>query len=114
MRKYLILTLAAASAALAAAPASAQIWQIQPRVQTQIRSDINQLQNQIQVAAQRRTISQREAVGLRRQAVDLRRMLAQYNRNGLSRQEVAALESRINRVRQNLRLERRDWDSRRN
>ena len=112
MRK-LILTLVAASATLAAVPASAQVWQIQPRVQTQIRSDINQLQNQIQVAAQRRTISQREAVSLRRQAVDLRQLLAQYNRNGLSRQEVTALENRINNVRQNLRLERRDWDGRR-
>lgn len=112
MRK-LILTLVAASAAVAAVPASARIWQVQPRVQTQIRSDINQLQNQIQVAAQRRTISQREAVSLRRQAVDIRQLLARYNRNGLSRQEVTALESRINRVRQNLRLERRDWDGRR-
>lgn len=112
MRK-LILTLVAASATLAAVPASAQVWHIQPRVQTQIRSDINQLQNQIQVAAQRRTISQREAVSLRRQAVDLRQLLAQYNRNGLSRQEVTALENRINNVRQNLRLERRDWDGRR-
>ena len=101
MRK-LILSLVAASATVAAVPASAQIWQIQPRVQ-----------NQIQVAAQRRTISQREAVSLRRQAVDIRQLLAQYNRNGLNRQEVTALESRINRVRQNLRLERRDWDGRR-
>jgi hypothetical protein len=112
MRK-LILTLVAASATMAAVPASAQVWRIQPRVQAQIRSDINQLQSQIQVAAQRRTISQREAVTLRRQAVDIRQLLAQYNRNGLSRQEVTALESRINRVRQNLRLERRDWDGRR-
>ena len=112
MRK-LILTLVAASATIAAVPASAQVWRIQPRVQAQIRSDINQLQSQIQTAAQRRTISQREAVTLRRQAVDIRQLLAQYNRNGLSRQEVTALESRINRVRQNLRLERRDWDGRR-
>ena len=112
MRK-LILTLAAASAAFGAMPAAAQAWRVQPRVQVQIRSDINQLQTQIQRAAQRRTISQREAVSLRRQSVDLRQLLAQYNRNGLSRPEVTALELRINRVRQNLRLERRDWDGRR-
>jgi len=111
--RTLILTLAAASAALGSVPASAQAWRLQPRVQTQIRADINQLQSQIQQAAQRRTISQREAVTLRRQSVDLRRLLNQYNRNGLNRQEVTDLELRINQVRQNLRLERRDWDGRR-
>ena len=97
------------SAAFRSIPASAQTWRLQPRVQTEIRADINQLQNQIQQAAQLRTISQREAVALRRQSVDLRRLLNQYNRNGLSRQEMTDLELRINRVRQNLRLERRDW-----
>ena len=112
MRK-MILTLIAASAAFGSVPAAAQVWRVQPRVQTQIRADINQLQSQIQIAAQRRTISQREAVSLRRQAVNVRQLLARYNRGGLSRQEVAALELRVNQVRQNLRLERRDWDGRR-
>ena len=112
MRK-LIISLAAGSVAFGAVPASAQVWRLQPQVQTQIRADIDQLQTQIQRAAQRRTISQREAVSLRRQAVDLRQRFAQYSRNGLSRQEVTALEQRINQVRQNLRLERRDWDGRR-
>ena len=111
--RTLILSVAAASAAIGSVPAPAQTWRLQPRVQTEIRADINQLQNQVQQAAQRRTISQREAVALRRQSVDLRRLLNQYNRNGLSRQEVTDLELRINRVRQNLRLERRDWDGRR-
>ena len=111
--RRLILTFVAASAALGSVPASAQTWRLQPRVQTQIRADINQLQSQIQLAAQRRTISQREAVTLRRQAVDLRQLLAQYNHNGLTRPEVTTLELRINQVRQNLRLERRDWDGRR-
>ncbi len=112
MRK-MILALVAASAAFGSVPASAQVWRLQPRVQTQIRADINQLQGLIQTAAQRRTISRREAVSLRRQAIDLRQLLAQYNRNGLSRQEVTTLELRTNQVRQNLRLERRDWDGRR-
>jgi predicted RNase H-like nuclease (RuvC/YqgF family) len=112
MRSF-VLTLAVASAAFGSVPASAQTWHLQPRIQTQIRADINQLQNQIQRAAQRRTISQREAVTLRRQSVDLRQLLARFSRNGLSRPEVTALEQRINRVRQNLRLERRDWDGRR-
>lgn len=111
--RTLILSLVAASAVAASMPAAAQAWRLQPRVQTQIRADINQLQNQVQRAAQRRTISQREAVALRRQSVDLRQMLAQYSRNGLTRQEVTTLERGINQVRQNLRLERRDWDGRR-
>ena len=112
MRK-LSLILVAASAALATPPTLGQVWRIQPTVQREIREDIRQLQYQIQRAQQRGRISQREAVGLRRQAANLRMLLARYNRNGLSRQEVAALEYRVNRLRERLRLERRDWDGRR-
>jgi hypothetical protein len=112
MKKVAFLVMAAATA-LSAVPASAQPWSVQPRVAQEIRSDINQLQNQIQRAQQRRAISAREAVGLRRQAVNLRQLLARYNRNGLDRAEVRSLESQVNNLRQRLRLERRDWDGRR-
>ena len=112
MRKVMI-SIAMLSATMAAVPASAQVWRIQPSVQREIQSDINQLQNQIQRAAQRRTISQREATGLRRDAVNLQRLYRSYNRNGLSRAEVAALQTQVNRVHARLKLERRDWDGRR-
>lgn len=112
MRKIL-LSIALASSAFAAMPASAQAWRIQPSVQRQIQSDINQLSNQIQRATQRRTITQREAAGLNRDTVQLQRLHNRYARNGLTRAEVSQLELQVNRLRQRLRLERRDWDGRR-
>jgi hypothetical protein len=112
MKKIAFLIIAA-STLLTAVPASAQAWRIQPRVQQEIRGDIDQLQNQIQRAQQRRTITARETVGLRRQATNLRQTYARFNRNGLDRSEVRTLQTQVNSLRQQLRLERRDWDGRR-
>ncbi|HEX8444877.1 MAG TPA: hypothetical protein VF631_14655 [Allosphingosinicella sp.] len=112
MRKLAFLILAA-SAAVSSVPASAQTWVLRPTVRSEIRADINQLQNQIQRSQRNGRISEREATGLRRQAANVRQLLARYSRNGLSRAEVATLEMRVNDLRQRLRLERRDWDGRR-
>jgi septal ring factor EnvC (AmiA/AmiB activator) len=112
MRKTMM-AIVLASTAFAAMPASAQTWRVQPSVQRQIQGDINQLDRQIQRAQQRRTISQREATSLRREGLSLQRLYNQYSRNGLNRQEVANLETQVNRLHQRLRLERRDWDGRR-
>lgn len=109
----ILFSMALASTTLAAVPASAQVWRLQPAFRTQIQSDISQLNNRITRAAQRRTISQREATGLRRQATYVQQLYNSYARNGLTRNEVTALEYRINRVHQILRIERRDWDGRR-
>lgn len=78
-----------------------------------IRSDIAGLRADIDRAAARRTISQREANGLRNQAVQVQRLYAQYSRGGLSAQETRVLESRINAVRMALHMERRDYNGRR-
>lgn len=88
-------------------------WNLSPARGSQIRQDINSLNSAIDRAAQRRTISQREATGLRRQARDVQRLYAQYQRGGLDRAEVRTLQSRVNAVRVALRMERRDWDNRR-
>jgi hypothetical protein len=110
MRKLLIpIALATASVALAA-PASAQHWQPRPAATAQIRQDIGQLDRQIQRARQRRTISPREATSLRREAAQVRRNYAVYQRGGLNRAEVRSLQTQVNRVRVRLRLEQRDWD----
>jgi septal ring factor EnvC (AmiA/AmiB activator) len=108
------LLLALTSVALVAGPASAQTWRVSPSVSRQIQGDINQLERQIQRSEQRRAISQREAQRLRRDAVQLQRTYNRFSRNGLDRQEVRQLEVSVNQVRQQLRLERRDWDGRRN
>jgi hypothetical protein len=113
MRKFMISALMAAAAIAGTAPASAQVWRLQPSVQRQIQSDINQLDRQISRAATRGTISRREANGLRRDALNLQRLYNQYVRNGLNRSEVTRLQNDVNRVHARLRLERRDWDGRR-
>jgi hypothetical protein len=94
-------------------PAMHDGWRLTPARSTEIRQDINSLRNAIDRAAARRTISQREATGLRRQARDVQRLYAQYQRGGLTRAEVRNLQDRVNSVRVALRMERRDWDNRR-
>jgi Spy/CpxP family protein refolding chaperone len=111
------LALAAATATLAgtaeARPAYGHGWQLTPARNAEIRQDINQLNNQIDRAAARRTISRREATGLHRQARNVQRLYRGYQRNGLNRAEVRYLQDRVNQVRVALRMERRDWDNRR-
>ena len=46
-------------------------------------------------------------------ALGLQRLYNRYSRNGFDRAEVTQLEAQMNRLRQRLRLERRDWDGRR-
>ena len=112
MRK-IIIALAVAASGLAAMPASAQPFVPQYQAQRQIQREISQLDNQIQRATQRRTISFREAQGLRRDAMKLQQQLSRYSRNGLDRFELAQLQGGLNRVHQQLRVERNDWDGRR-
>ena len=91
----------------------APAWQLTPARNNQIRQDIASLRTAIDRAAARRTISQREAVGLRNEARGIQQLHRNYARNGLSRAEVRTLQDRVNRVRVALRMERRDWDGRR-
>lgn len=113
MRKV-ILAAAIAATGLVAIPASAApAWRIQPAVHHQIERDINQLDRRIDRAAQRRAISPREATSLRRDAHRLQRSYYRFARNGLDRREFAQLERQVNRLHQQLRLERRDRDNRR-
>jgi uncharacterized protein YlxW (UPF0749 family) len=91
---------------------SQQSWRMTPARNAQIRQDINSLRQAINTAASRRRISNREADRLRSEANSIQRLYASYARNGLSWNEVNALETRVNRVRVALRMERRDWDGR--
>lgn len=75
-----------------------------------IRADINQLNADISRAAQRRTISQREATSLRRDAAQVQRLYASYARNGLTVSETRTLQNRVDRIRGALKMERRDWN----
>ena len=111
MRKFIMPALAATAAIgmFAATPADAQMWRIRPAARIQLNQDINQLDRRIVRAERRHTITRREALTLRSQTARLRSLYYRYNRNGLTRGEVQVLESRVNRIRANLRLSRRTW-----
>jgi len=111
MRKFIMPALAATAAIgmFAATPADAQRWQFRPAARVQLNQDINQLDRRIVRAERRHTITRREALTLRSQTARLRSLYYRYNRNGLTRGEVQVLESRVNRIRANLRLSRRTW-----
>lgn len=114
MRKIVISAMIAGAAVLATpAAAAAQNYGGWGNQGNGIAQEINQLQNQVQRAQQRRTISAREATALRRQVTMLQRNFRLYSRNGLDRREVATFQSQVNQVRQGLRAERRDRDNRR-
>jgi hypothetical protein len=81
-----------------------------PERSNAIRQQIWNLDREVERATQNRTLSRREAVGLRRNVASLRNQYQLFNRNGLSFQEVRTLQGRVNNIRTRLRLERADWD----
>ena len=123
MRKLLI-SVAIATATIAAVPAAAQYhggghnrpgWNqggpSRAAVNNLVR-DLNQAQNRITRSQQRRIISPREAVSLRREAAQIRQRLNFAARGGISGREFAELRVRVNRLEQRVRMERRDRDRR--
>lgn len=125
MRKFLI-SVALVSTALTAAPALAQDYgrpgygdhrgdwnrgPARPAVNNLLRQ-LDQVDFRIQRSLQRRMISPREAVSLRREANDIRVRVNVRGRNGLTGREFAQLQVRVNRLEQRLRFERRDDDRR--
>lgn len=122
MRKFLVsIALGAATVAgTVAIPAAAQAqrsWQ-HPNGPTrgQINAllvDLNRAEQRINRSLQRRIISPREAMGLRREATNIRFQLNRAARNGIGGREFASLRFQVNRLEQRIVMERRDWDRRR-
>lgn len=121
MRKFL-LSVGLATATIAgtvAIPAAAQAqrsWQhpggpTRPQVNNLIR-DLSNAESRIARSQQRRIISPREAVSLRREARNIRVRLNLAARNGIGGREFADLRTRVNRLEQRVRIERRDRDRR--
>lgn len=82
-----------------------------PRRNEAIRRDIGSLRFAIDRAERNRTISGREAWGLRREAASIQQRYNWASRDGLNRDEVRHLAGRVNEVRMHLRMERADWDN---
>ncbi len=121
MRKFLI-SVVLATSTLAAVPAAAQYrdhnpgWNQRGPSRPAVNNLLRQIDNvdvRITRSMQRRIISQREAFSLRRESNQIRSRLGIAARNGLSGREFAALQTRVNRLEQRLRVERRDRDGRR-
>ncbi|MEA3054383.1 MAG: hypothetical protein QOG72_3286 [Sphingomonadales bacterium] len=125
MRKILISALML-STVVAVAPASAQYAGNRGRANVEwnrggpsrvaineLLRDLQRAESGIQRSVQRRVISQREAIGLRREANQIERRLNLASRNGISGREFASLRVQVNRLEQRLRVERRDRDGRR-
>ena len=125
MRKILISALML-STVVAVAPASAQYAGHRGRGHVEwnrggpsrqaineLLRDLQRAENGIQRSLQRRIISQREAIGLRREANQIERRLTLASRNGINGREFGALRVQVNRLEQRLRMERRDRDGRR-
>ena len=121
MRKLLV-SVAIATATLAAVPAAAQYqgsgWSqrgdnhrgYDQRGVGQLFRELAQTEQRIERSARRGIISPREAVSLRREANQIRRQLHVASRNGLNRREFAQLNFRVDRLEQRVRIERRDRD----
>lgn len=77
-----------------------------------IRDQLDELQARVNRADHRDRVSDREAFGLRREIAQTRQQLRDYNRDGLSDREFRILQSRIDRIRVSLHMERADWDRR--
>jgi len=112
--------IAALGLGAAAAPAQAQAYgqrhnagRPTPVRNSNIRADIAGLNRAIDQATARRAISNREAVSLKRDALQVQRLYTQYARNGLTRSETQTLQNRVDRIHVALRAERRDRDNRR-
>jgi TolA-binding protein len=107
--KKIVASALAASLALGiAVPASAAAW----NAPGQLRQQIAQLDNKIDRAEARRTISHREAQQLDRQVDNLRATFNSYARGGFTRYELASLDNRINQVTRQLSIQKRDDNNR--
>lgn len=121
MRKLLI-SVAVATATLAAVPAAAQYrdsnhagWQRGPdrRAVQHLLGELAQVDQRIERSARRGILSPREAFSLRRESNQIRARLNRTGRDGLNGREFASLQTQVNRLEQRVRLERRDRDGRR-
>src|SRR5687768_1529901 len=104
--KQLLLAMTALGALATAAPAAAQYGQTNVNAggAVGISNRITQLDARLQAGIRAGAIDRAEAISLRRELRQLRRLEYQYSRNGLTAQERADLQARIRDFRQDLRV----------
>ena len=118
MRKLLISAALATATVAAAVPtaATAQLgygWQRGRVDRAQVNNLLRDLNRAEQRIAYNRGISRREAMGLRREAQQIRLRLNLAMRNGINQREFFDLRTRVNRLEARVRMESRDRDNRR-
>jgi len=105
--KKILLAMTALSAVAAAAPAAAQYGNqgsAYGGANANVNNRIVQLETRLQAGIRSGAIDRREAMTLRAQLRELRRLERQYSRDGLSMQERTDLQQRIRSFRQAIRL----------
>lgn len=116
MRKFLV-SAALATLTVAAVPAAAQYhdggrydrgygWQ--RGGEQRLLAQLDNIQQRIDNAARRGRISPREAMQIQREAHQIRQRLYRAGRDGLSQREFRNLSERVDRLRHELREERRE------
>lgn len=124
MRKFLISAALATATIATAVPTAAMAqpgygWQHRRGVdRAQVANlirDLNAAEARINRATYQRRdgISRREAIGLRREARNIRLQLNLAMRNGINQREFFNLRARVNRLEARVRFERNDRDNRR-
>lgn len=113
----LALSLPLALAAVAAPASAAPNWNGHDGnnanyIARELRSEIRQLDRQIDRAQATRRISSREAAGLHRDVDGLQRLYANYARGGFTNGELRSLQNRVDQVERNLNKELRDTNRR--
>lgn len=107
MRKFLIPAILISAVAVSA-PAASQHRSNYGHQGVGIERQLDQIEQQIDRARDRRQISRDEARRLQRQADRIDNLHDRYRRNGLNQRERHDLQNRIQRLRQQFRWERRD------
>ncbi len=105
--KKILLAMTALSAVAVAAPAAAQYGNqasVYGGGNANVSNRIMQLETRLQAGIRSGAIDRREAMTLRAQLRELRRLERQYSRDGLSMQERTDLQQRIRSFRQAIRL----------
>jgi septal ring factor EnvC (AmiA/AmiB activator) len=77
-----------------------------------IRSQIAELEQRVNRNDNRDRISEREAAGLRREVQDIRNQFRTFSRDGLNDNEFRTLQTRIDRAKARLHVERHDDNGR--
>lgn len=105
MRSTVVIAFRIVALAGISTAASAQGWRLEPRVQRELQTDVDQLSTLVA----RHPASTQERRELEDAIHALDRSFVRFTHDGLDRDEISELQSRVNIIRRRLRLDLRHW-----